>query len=148
MKYTLDIQTLDCASAGIDVMEVCGGEGRPSYVAVRRQLLVGENIDLIAGWGTNDPAQQHAVVEYVQRHRPLLMIMGPSRTPWGTWRHLNRVINPDAYLRAVRQARPHGLFCAELGWLQLDASRFFGLSKDGTPRCSPLDDGQNYLRTQ
>ena len=37
-------QTLDCASGGIDVMEVCGGEGRPSYVAVRRQLSVGENI--------------------------------------------------------------------------------------------------------
>ena len=31
-------QTLDCASGGSDVMEVCGGEGRPSYVAVSRQL--------------------------------------------------------------------------------------------------------------
>ena len=118
-------QTLDCASGGIDVMEVCGGEGRPSYVAVRRQLSVGEHIDLIAGWDINDPAHQHAVIEYVQRHRPLLIIMGPSCTPWGPWRHLNKVINPDAYLRAVRQAKPHGLFCAELCWLQLDASRYF-----------------------
>ncbi|MFM7986417.1 MAG: hypothetical protein ACKPKO_44605, partial [Candidatus Fonsibacter sp.] len=43
-------QALDCTSVGIDVMEVCGGEGRPSYVAVRRQLLAGDNIDLITGW--------------------------------------------------------------------------------------------------
>ena len=35
---------LDSAPDGIDVMESCGGEGRPSAITVRRQLTVGETL--------------------------------------------------------------------------------------------------------
>ena len=64
-------------------MEICGGEGRPSRVAIRTQLTAGENTDLVAGWNASDPAHQEAIVEYICRHRPLLIIMGPSCSPWG-----------------------------------------------------------------
>ena len=41
------MQKLDELDDGIDMVELCGGEGRPCILAVRRQLKVGENFDLV-----------------------------------------------------------------------------------------------------
>ena len=104
---------------GIDVLEICGGDGRPNYVAVRRQLSAGNNIDAAVRWGIHEPQHQHAIIGYIHRHKPLLILMGHS------WRHHNATEASQQCRQAARQALPHGLFCAELCWLQLEGRRFF-----------------------
>eukprot|EP00974_Lingulodinium_polyedra_P042416 4071537-Lingulodinium_polyedra.AAC.1 len=59
---------------GIDIIEICGGEGRPSQVCPRRQFKVGPNFDLRCGFDLLKP-----------------------RTPFGPWARLSRVMNPRAW---------------------------------------------------
>ena len=40
-------QLLFQSGIGLDLCEICGGEARTSTIAIRRQLEVGENFDLV-----------------------------------------------------------------------------------------------------
>jgi len=42
---------------GMDVCELCGGEGRTTQVAVRRRLHAGRNFDLVTGVDLGNPVQ-------------------------------------------------------------------------------------------
>ena len=43
------LATLTRVKGKIDIAEVCGGEARTSQIAVRRQLILGRNFDIICG---------------------------------------------------------------------------------------------------
>ena len=68
--------------AGVDVVELCGGEGRVSTIAVRRRCSTGENFDLITNWDLNDANQQRMVLMYLRVHRPLVVVMSPTCRPF------------------------------------------------------------------
>ena len=59
---------LDTIPDGIDLVEICGGEGRTSILAIRRQLLVGENFDLVTHWDLNNQYDQDLVVMYLKKY--------------------------------------------------------------------------------
>ena len=60
---------LDDLGDGVDLCELCGGEGRVSTIAIRRRLKTGTNFDLVTHWDLNDPAQQRLVKKYFEEQQ-------------------------------------------------------------------------------
>ena len=116
---------IDTWKSGVDLVEICGGEGRVSTLAVRRHCQVGENFDLVTNWDLNDPLQQKRVLAYFARHKPLVAIMGPTCKPFGRLANYNYWHNYEGWLKSYREAAPHGRFCGEIALLQERNARYF-----------------------
>jgi hypothetical protein len=116
---------LETVHPGVDIVELCGGEGRVSYLAIKRQCKVGPNFDLVTDWDLNDPAQQREVERYFDAHKPLVAIMGPTCKPFGKLANLNYRINYEGWLESYHEAKPHGVFCGKIALKQMSAGRFF-----------------------
>ena len=56
-------------------MEIMGGDGLCSKLAVRRRLKVGHNFDIVSGSDLRDPREQHALKSYVTTYQPFCVIM-------------------------------------------------------------------------
>ena len=49
-------------ASSLDIIELCGGEARCSYIAIRRHLIAGDNFDLRCNCDLNDPDNQDKVI--------------------------------------------------------------------------------------
>lgn len=116
---------LDELEDGLDLVELCGGEGRTSTIAIRRHFSVGENFDLVTSWNLNDPSDQEHVLRYFKKYRPLVAIMGPTCKPFGKLANYNYWHNYEAWLKSYHEAAPHGRFCGEIALLQDSRHRYF-----------------------
>ena len=74
---------------GVDIAEICGGEGRSSVMAVRRRLRAGRNFDIITGTDLRDPAEVTALWRYLRAARQFVVVMAPICQPFGSLAHLN-----------------------------------------------------------
>ena len=83
-------------SGRVEVMEVFGGLGGVSKIAIRRKLVTGENFDVVTGTDLSVPANQQALEMYVRKHKPLVAVGGPPYTAFGNWSRFNRVNSPEA----------------------------------------------------
>ena len=54
-------------SGRVEVMEVFGGLGGVSKIAIRRKLVTGENFDVVTGTDLTVPANQRSLEEYVRK---------------------------------------------------------------------------------
>ena len=61
----------------VDLIELCGGEGRISKVVIRRGLESGGNLDLVTGCDLGDPSTQRAVIHYLETCDALVAILEP-----------------------------------------------------------------------
>ena len=116
---------LDKHEDGIDLAELCGGEGRTSTIAIRRHLKVGENFDLVCNWDLNNPHDQYQVKCYFRKYRPLVAIMGPTCKPFGKLANYNYWHHYETWLASYHQAAPHGRFCGEIALLQDKQHRYY-----------------------
>ena len=89
-------------SGRVEVMEVFGGLGGVSKIAIRRKLVTGENFDVVTGTDLSVPANQRSLEEYVRKHKPLVIVGGPPCTAFGNWSRLNRVNAPETYAKSRR----------------------------------------------
>jgi len=119
------MQYIETLPPGTDVVEVCGGEGRVSILAIRRQCNVGINIDLVTHWDLNVPSEQEEVVKYFRKHEPLVCVMGPMCKPFGKLANYNYWHHYEAWLRSYQEAKPHGVSCARLALIQIREGRYF-----------------------
>ena len=127
------LQVLTSFRGDIDICELCGGEARTSRLAVRRQLRIGENFDLVCGVDLNTERDQHLVERYFQEHKPFIAVMAPTCTPYGKLSDLNFRIHFDGWKRSYEQASPHARFCGKMALIQLKAKRhFFREQLEGT----------------
>ena len=62
----------------VDLLELCGGEGRTSQVAFRRGLSSGGNVDLTTGCDLGDPQVQKAVKHYLETCNVLVVFLQPN----------------------------------------------------------------------
>ncbi len=67
----------------IDVMEICGGAGGVSKIAIRRRLRTGTNFDLITGGDLTNSSHVEQLLGYVKLHKPLVVVMAPPCTAMG-----------------------------------------------------------------
>ena len=82
---------------GLDVMEVCGGQGLVTKIAVRRRARAGRNFDIVTGTDLNEPAEIRALWAHIREHKPFLIILTPPCSAHGRWAQLNRVINYETW---------------------------------------------------
>ena len=71
----------------VDVMEICGGAGGVSKIAIRRRLTTGHNFDLVTGGDLTKRENVQSLMEYVRTHKPLVVVMAPPCTAMGGWAH-------------------------------------------------------------
>ena len=111
--------------SGIDVVELCGGAGRVSRIAIRRHLKTGENFDLVTHCDLNDKRTQDDVEYYITTYKPLVIVMAPSCTPFGAWARYNYYANYQGWLKSYQEAAPHGRFCGRMALKQTNQSRYW-----------------------
>ena len=119
------ISLLAHTKSGMDIVELCGGEGRTSKIAVRRHLGVGNNFDIVTGTDLNDPVQQRKVLNYINNNHVLVAVMAPTCAPFGPISNLMKANDPAAWKRSYERAAPHGRFCGEVALNQLNKGRHF-----------------------
>ena len=109
----------------LDLLELCGGEGLPGKIAVRRRLASGGNLDLVTNVDLNCKVTQKRVLDFIFMTKPLVVVMSPTCTPFGPWANLNKIINLQTWQQSYDQAAPHGRFCGTVAWVQLKSNRHF-----------------------
>ena len=109
---------------GVDVVELCGGSGRTSYLSIVRGLTSGHNFELLTGCDLNDTAHQEAVWHYFDVACPLVVVMGPTCAPFGRLGQQNKYLWPEAWQRAYDTAAPHGRFCGHVALRQSKNTRW------------------------
>ena len=111
--------------AALDLIEICGGEARPTSIALRKGLRGGDNFDLVTGCDLNDEHNQSLVLSYIRQSRPAVILMGPTCCPFGPMANLVKHMRPDSWMRSLRKARPHGRFCGQVALLADDLGLAF-----------------------
>ena len=123
------LNVLSSLGSQVDLVEICGGAARTSRISIRRHLKVGKNFDLITHCDLNDPAQQQLVMQYFEEHKPLVAVMSPRCSPFGSHSNLNYSLNPQGWERTYQDSAPHGRFCGELALYQDRSGRYFFLEQ-------------------
>ena len=119
------VHLLDSAGPGDDIAEICGGESRVSTICMRRHLKIGGNFDLVTQCDLNSPEGQAQLWAYLQKHKPLVVVMAPTCKPFGPRARLNKVINYETWLRSYKEAAPHGRLCGQVARYQDQSGRYF-----------------------
>ena len=74
----------------LEVLEIFGGEGGTSKVALRRRLRTGQNVDVVTGTDLTVPESVRRPEAYISHHKPLIVIGGPPGPSLASWsRHNN-----------------------------------------------------------
>ena len=113
------------ASWGVELVELCGGEGLTSYLCVKRRLRTGHNFELTTGTNLCDKATQKVVLAYIRLAKPLVVLMGPRCDVFGPLGSRNRVLRSDSWQAAYVTAAELAEFCGVVAELQMREGRFF-----------------------
>ena len=109
----------------VDLVELCGGEGRISQVAFSRGLISGGNFDLVTGCDLGDPETQKALIHYFNTCYVSVAILQPNCRTVGPLSHPNWTHAPETTYKHYREDLPHMQFCGEIALLQLTHQRHF-----------------------
>ena len=104
---------------GLDICELCGGEGRTSQIAVRRRLKTGKNFDLVTGFDLGNPRHQQEVLQYVAANHVMIVVMAPSCRSTGAPSYLNAHIHYETWKATFEEDMPHIMFCGRVALLQI-----------------------------
>ena len=109
----------------VDLVELCGGEGRISQVAFSRGLISGGNFDLVTGCDLGDPETQKALTHYFNTCYVSVAILQPNCRTVGPLSHINWTHAPDTTYKHYKEDLPHKQFCREIALLRLTHQRHF-----------------------
>ena len=131
----------------IDIMELFGGMVGATKVCIRRRLKTGIDVDLVTGFDMMKKDQREQVMEYIDIHKPFLIIMGPPCTSFGSWSHLNR----KKYRKTWEESRVIGdvlaNFVAAVAMKQLPCGRHFLIENPRGSEIFLLPSFQRLLKT-
>ena len=109
----------------VDLVEFCGGAGRISQVAFRRNLESGGNLDLTTQCDLGDPTTQRAINHYLKTCHVLVAILQPNCRTVGRPSYFNAQVNPETWYKHHKEDRPHLKYCGEVAPLQMHLGRYF-----------------------
>jgi hypothetical protein len=118
-----------------DVVEICGGEAGVTKLSIRRRLSTGRNFDLKHGIDLSRREDQYYRLEYIDKHKPLFVVMAPPCTPFASWSKINRHKFPEQYAAQRSICISIVSICAEVAMRQLSDDRHFVLEN---PRGSEM----------
>ena len=122
----------------IHVCEMFGGEGHTSKLCARFfGLNSGVNFEIQIGFDLNSQNERQKLFQYLEKHKPDVVVMAPPCKGFGPWTYLNEVINPDAVKSARSEGVPLAKLCAHVAQIQLTHGRHFILEQ---PRNSTMFD--------
>ena len=113
------LQFLATAGDGLDFCEICGGSAQTSQVAVWRRLHAGQNFDLVANIDVGLPNNQQLILEYLDHHQLLVVLMSPRCRTLGTPASINQAVNYESWLQHFEEDKPHIEFCGKVALAQL-----------------------------
>ena len=113
------------AAKGVDYVELFGGNAGTTRIAIRRNLKGGKNFDLTSGVNLHNPDDVRALFDYLRTHRPLVVIMGPPCTAFGSWSSWNAIHNWAGYNASLQEGLPLAKLAARIAKLQHEQGRFF-----------------------
>ena len=116
----------------MDVMEIIGGEGRCSKIAIRRRLSVGKNVDIVTGSDLRLPSEHALLRKYVATCRPAVVIMAPLCTPFGPLGRFNERIHYEGWYRSYEDGVALAFICGQIALDQIRNGRHF-LCEDPHP---------------
>jgi hypothetical protein len=90
----------------VHVLELWGGTCGISKAAHKLGYTVAQPFDLIYGDDLTDAQIQAQVMDYIDRVKPDLVVMGPPCTKWSALQSINYRDDPRALQRARRQELP------------------------------------------
>eukprot|EP00973_Karenia_brevis_P035772 4936055-Karenia_brevis.AAC.1 len=67
---------------------------------IRQHMRGCRNFDIVLGTDLHEGREQRLLLEYICRHKPLVVVMSPSCTGLAGWAHYNRTMNPGAHERS------------------------------------------------
>ena len=106
-------------------MEICGGTAGVTKVLIRRGLKNGKNMDIVIGADLTDIEHRRYVAEYIKRHKPKVIVMGPPCTAFGGYSRINKLKSSEQYRKQRRIGTIIADFCADIAEFQLKEGRHF-----------------------
>lgn len=111
---------------GVDIAEVCGGEGRASQISVRRRLTAGPNFDLVTQCDITDPKDACAAYTYFDTCTVLVAVLAPNCDCFGPLSQMNWYLHPSTMMQKYESSgKPVACFCGHIAKSQLAKSRDF-----------------------
>ena len=107
------------------VMEIFGGYGGVTRLAIKRKLKVGKCFDINVGIDLTQEKEVQKLLHYIDRHKPECIIMGPPCTSFSAWARFNRIHYFDAWLKSYQIGLPLAELCATIAQVQMRAGRYF-----------------------
>ena len=108
-----------------DVCEIFGGDAGTTRVCVKRGLKAGHSFDINIGVDLTKPEEVKHLYQYLERHKPKVIVAGPPCTSFGAWSRYNRIHAYDTwYLNRLIGEKLANL-TADLCWYQLERGRHF-----------------------
>ena len=107
----------------IDVMEIFGGAGGTTKVAIRRKLKAGPIVDLVYGMDLSSYTERKKWRVYVEERKPRVLVMGPPCTHFGPFANLNWKY--PSFAAGYPISEELASFAAQLAHIQLKNGRDF-----------------------
>ena len=102
-----------------DTLELFGGKGGVTKIAVRRKLKTGPVVDLVYGYDLSSAPQRRIWMDYVRVRKPKVIIMGPPCTAMGGWASINELRNPDKHAETFEVGIRIAELCMEIAKIQI-----------------------------
>lgn len=83
-----------CSLSKFDVIEIFGGMGGVTRMAIRTKLKTGGNVDLITGTDLTYPAEARTFFRFLDDWKPEVVVLGPPCTAFANYSRVNRIIHP------------------------------------------------------
>ena len=93
-------------TARLALVELFGGHGGVTRVALRRGLKCGRNHDLTCSVDLSVPSERTKFLQWLRQEKPFCVVMGPPCTAFGPWSYLNEWRAPLSWARAVAVGLP------------------------------------------
>ena len=100
----------------VDLAEVCGGKAGVSRIAFRMNMKSGKNFDLVTHYDLTKAESRKAVTAYVAKFRPLVLVMAPPCTAFGSWSRLNSWKHPISFAAQFSIGMTIAKFIVELAF--------------------------------
>ena len=108
-----------------DYVELFGGNGGCTKIAIRRGLKGGKNYDLACGIDLSKTSEVKAFFAYLFEFKPYVVIMSPPCTAFGNWSNYNRINAYDTWQAAMDVGLPLAVFAAKVALEQMTHDRHF-----------------------
>eukprot|EP00971_Amphidinium_carterae_P149186 2958012-Amphidinium_carterae.2 len=108
-----------------DLMEIFGGQAGCSSIGIRRNMNVGQNVDIIHGSDVTKSKTRDEVLQVIMTHQPTVTILAPPCTAFSGWARYNRMIGGDKHHESLRNGAACSTFAARIVREQLTHGRHF-----------------------